>query len=163
MNRGRTFIWIQIGLIIIIAVALLLDSATAEEETVWVLCDPESYVCIRNFPKKSANAFGGTTCGRTLKSDGKEKNGFIHVVDLAAEEDNGWISAMYIVHEAPVIVRQPAIVVSNGRLAARNGVNGKVKKWLKPMEHLTVLCWTSEWCLTNYGYVRSEFLDFEGE
>jgi len=150
-------------LIVLSALLILLPSVSMAEETVWILCDPDSYVCIRNAPKKSSMAFGGTTCGRTLTTDGAEKNGFVHVVDLAAEEETGWVSAMYIVREEPKQMRQPAIVVSNGRLAARNGVNGKVKKWLKPMDRVTILCWTSEWSLTNAGYVKSEFLDFEGE
>lgn len=156
----------RILLILLAALCVLsfaLDIAYAEEETVWILCNPESYVCIRSAPKKSAEAFGGTTCGRALKTDGKQKNGFVHVVDLASEEESGWVSAMYVVHEAPEQAERKALVVSNGRLAARSGIDGKIVKWLKPMSEVTVLCWTGEWCLTDRGYVQSEYLEFEGE
>ena len=95
---------------VLIVIFMILSVAIAETETVWILCDPESYVCIRSRPRKSSQAIGGTVCGWMLETDGKEKNGFVHVVDLAAEEDNGWISNMYVVYEEPKQMRQQSLL-----------------------------------------------------
>ena len=163
LEEVKRVLLILLGLLC--ALSFALDIAYAEEAygRIWILCDPESYVCIRSGPGKSADTFGGTTCGRSLETDGKRKNGFIHVINLASEMDSGWVSTMHVVSEEPEAMKQTAIVVSNGRLAARSGIDGKVRKWLKPMERVTVLYWTSAWCLTDRGYVKSEFLEFEGE
>ena len=155
--------FVAILLIIVGTMLLLQDIGLAEEQSVWILCDPDSFVCMREAPKKTAFATGGITCGSQLTADGKRKNSYIHVVDVPAEDDNGWISEQYIVYDEPKPLYQSATVVSNGKLAARKGVNGKVKKWLKPMDQLTVYWWSDEWCLTNLGYVQSMYLELDGE
>ena len=166
-------LWLLIKILLIVAalaviisgvVSLLHFTALADGETtdVWVLCDPDSFVCVREHPRKSSYAFGGVTCGVLMHTDGKTQKSYLHVVDVHAEEDTGWISSQHIVYDEPVYLHQEATVVSNGRLAARAGVNGKVRKWLQPMDTLTILYWSSEWCLTNYGYVQTDYLELNG-
>lgn len=157
------FLLIAVG--IVFAFTYIYDMASAEDAAteVWVLCDPESFVCVRDCPRKTSYAFGGATCGTMLKTDGKQAKGYVHVVDVAAESDTGWISANYIVYDEPVRIDQYATVVSNGRLAVRNGVGGKLKRWLKPMDTVRVIYWSEEWCLTAAGYVQTMFLELDGE
>ena len=167
---------LEIALIgaIILAIFMVVKDfglAHAEEEEdpyadctkIWVLCRDDTYVCVREKPRKTSDAFGGALNCSMLKTDGKEKNGFLHVVDVAAEASTGWISKQYIVYDPPEKMSQKALVVSNGRLAARKGINGKIRKWLKPMTEVTILYHTEEWCLTNYGYVQTEFLEWIGD
>jgi hypothetical protein len=175
--HSEAWAWIRIvlGLTLLITAILMtytvmVDVGFAEEEDpyadctpIWVLCRDDTYVCVREKPRKTSDAFGGAINLAMLKTDGKEKNGFLHVVDVAAEASTGWISKQYIVYDPPEKMSQKALVVSNGRLAARKGVNGKVRKWLKPMTEVTILYWSSEWCLTNYGYVQTEYLEWIGD
>ena len=154
--------FILVVILLSFAIFLLNDTGLAEGSGVWVLCDPNSYVCVREYPRKTANAFGGITCGSRLQTDGKEKKGYLHVIEVPAEDDTGWISSQFIVYDEPYPLYQSATVVSNGRLAARKGIGGKVKKWLNPMDQLTIYWWSNEWCLTNYGYVQSAFLELDG-
>ena len=156
--------------IILACITVFRDFALGEEEDpyadctpVWVMCSETSYVCVREKPRKTSDAFGGAINGIMLKTDGKEKNGFLHVVDVAAEASEGWISKQYIVYYEPVEMKQKAQVVSYGRLAARKGINGKVRKWLKPMTEVTILCYSEDWCLTNYGYIQTEYLEWIGD
>lgn len=167
--KKKTFV-VCIKLILILAImilcfAFLHDIGLAESDTtdVWVLCTSDSFVCVREAPRKSSFAFGGATCCTRLQTDGKIKNNFIHVVEVPAEESEGWISTQYIVYSEPIRIDQQATVVSNGRLAARKGIGGKVQYWINPMDTLTVFWWTPEWCLTNKGYVQTEFLELDGE
>ena len=175
--QSEAWAWIKIvielaliALFILVVCGFLHDVGLAEEEDpyadctkVWVMCSDTSYVCVREKPRKTSDAFGGAINGIMLKTDGKERNGYLHVVDVAAEASTGWISKKYIVYDEPIEMHQTALVVSNGKLAARRGINGKVRKWLKPMTEVTILCWSKEWCLTNYGYVQSEFLEWVGD
>lgn len=164
---------LEIGVMVLfvfLIIFALKEVGLAEEEdpyadctTIWVLCKDDSFVCVREKPRKTSYAFGGAYTGISLKTDGKEKNGYLHVVDVAAEESTGWISKQYIVYDEPIPMKQKALVVSNGRLAARKGIDGKIRKWLKPMTEVTILYWTQEWCLTNYGYVQTEYLEWIGE
>lgn len=154
--------------VIVALVFFLKDIGLAEDdysdcEEVYVLCSKSGYVTLRSAPRKSGIPFGGASCGAKLKTDGKKKNGFIHIVDVAAEESSGWISEEYIVYDEPELLEQNAFVVSIGRLAARQSVGGKVRRWLKPMTELFIIYRTEEWCLTNYGYVQTQFLELEGE
>ncbi len=175
--QSEAWLWIKATLELILVAAIMIAAFTilrnvglAEEEDpyadctkIWVLCRDDTYVCVREKPRKTSDAFGGALNCSMLKTDGKEKNGFLHVVDVAAEASTGWISKQYIVYDPPEKMSQKALVVSNGRLAARKGINGKIRKWLKPMTEVTILYWSSEWCLTNYGYVQTEYLEWIGE
>jgi len=164
-NKGKftviVFEFLLISLIAIGTLWFLMEVGLAED--CWVMCDPESYVCIREQPRKSSEGFGGATCGSLMETDGKQKNNYIHVIDVPAEETEGWISTQYIVYDEPVRMNQKALVVSNGKLAARKGINGKVKTWLQPMTEVTILIYSNEWCITNYGYVMTEFLEWVGD
>lgn len=153
-------------ILIVIAIALFIIMIFQEfgfAEDVWVLCDPNSFVCVREAPRKTAYAVGGITCGTLMETDGKVQGNYLHVINVHAEDDKGWISKQYIVYDEPQPVYRGATVVSIGRLAARKGVGGKVKKWLQPMDELKVYWWSSQWCLTNYGYVQSAYLELDGE
>lgn len=152
---------IILAVIITFCLTLLREAGLAEE--IWVLCDPDSFVCVREAPRKTAYAVGGITCGSMLNTDGKSKNGYLHVTEVPAEDDTGWISGQFIVYDEPYPLYRSATVVSNGRLAARKGIGGKVRKWLNPMDQLKIYWWSNEWCLTNYGYVQSMYLELDGE
>lgn len=129
----------------------------------WVLCDPESCVRLRVGPRKTAAEFGSAECGTMLLTDSKERNGYLHVVDLAAEESEGWISVHYIVYDEPQEVNCSATVRSDGRVAVRKSVNGKITGWLKNGETIRVLWTSGEWSVTNRGYVMSEYLEMVGD
>ena len=170
--KSERWKWIRCAILFLILVSaaivimsFLYETGLAEEDTtnIWVLCDPNSFVCVREAPRKTAYAVGGITCGTQMETDGKTKGNYIHVVNVHAEDDTGWISNQHIVYDEPEPVYRNATVVSIGRLAARKGVGGKVKKWLQPMDELKVYWWSSQWCLTNYGYVQSAYLELDGE
>lgn len=152
-----------IGLVILClytAVTSLANADTITEE-VWVLCEPTGTVNIRSTP--GGRVFGGATCGDVMWTDNRQKNGFLHVLDLAAEEDTGWISSRYIVYDEPHEVNAEMRVESEGRVAARTWIGGKVKRWLYDGDIIFVY-WSSDlWSVTDHGYVKSEFLVMVGE
>ena len=170
---GEIWSWIRTALeifafvmFILCCVWLLQDLGIAEDAggtECWVICDPDSYVTIREKPRKSSLECGGAMCGSRMMTDGKVKNGFLHVYDLSAESDSGWISTGFVVYDPPEEIRERAMVVSPTRLAARKWIGGKIKKWLANGTRVTIICRSDEWSLTNCGYVKTEFLELCGD
>jgi len=158
-------------LIIIIAVIMIISAiilmiegvsvAEAEAEEGYVLCS--DYVNIRSAPSKKGEPIGRFEIGERIWLDGKQKNGFLHCVNLSLENTEGWIHKGYVVWDEPIRVNQKATVTSKGRLAARKYVGGKRTRWLKPMASVKVYYWSDEWCVTNCGYVQTKYLELEGE
>lgn len=146
------------------AVLLLNSFGIAEEyEEAWVLCQPGDYINIRPNPNKKGSEIGWAECGYRICLDGKKKNGFLHCVDLSLETTEGWIFEGYVVYDEPELLDQNATVVSKGRLAVRKYVGGKRTRWLQPMSTVRIYYRTDEWCVTNYGFIQTDYLEMDGE
>ena len=153
-----------IVLTFMVLVFFLVDVSRAEEyETAYILARPNKYVNVRPKPGLKYKTQGWLMCGDKIYLDGKKRNGFLHVVDLPAEDPNGWVYEGYIVYEEPKRIDWDYLVVSNGRLAARNCIGGKVNKWLKPFTEVHVYYEADGWAVTDYGFVKFEYLEYIGE
>lgn len=142
---------------------VIIDTGLAEPitEQVWVLCDPQSYVTLRSGPGKKKPEFGGVMCGTELWTDNRQQNGFLHVLEVPAEESTGWISARYVVYDKPVEVNQRRVIRANGRVACRKWVGGKVKSWANDGDELTVYWMSPTWAVTSRGYIQSQYIGDE--
>lgn len=140
---------------IVSAVRGIAKADTITEE-VWVLCKPEGTVNLRATP--GGRVFGGCQSGAKMWTDNRTKNGFLHVLELAAEEDSGWISSRYIVFDEPREVMDGMMICSEGRVACREWIGGKVIRWVQDGELVTVYWISDEWAVTEYGYIRSVYL-----
>lgn len=141
---------------------LVLRAAHAEQpentSVGYVVCCPGDYVNIRPYPNKKGDVLGRFEPGDVLYLDGKRRGEFLHCVGLRLETDEGWIHRGYVLYDEPELVDRNGTVDAKGRVAARKNVGGKRTKWLKPGSELTVWYWSEEWCLTNRGYVKSEYI-----
>lgn len=131
------------------------------QEEVWVLCEPGGVVNLREKPK--GEIFGGVQAGAVMWTDGKQKQGFLHVLELPAEESTGWISARYIVYDRPQEIMQQRTIRAEGRVACRTWIGGKVRKWAYDGDVVTVYSMSSEWACTDWGYIRTEYVGEEAE
>lgn len=142
---------------------IVLSEATAEDAetySCWVLCRPETGgVLVREKPQKKSAEIALVDCGRCMETDQREKNGYVHVFGLAAEEDSGWISARYVLWSEPKEINHKMLVRAEGRVAARKWIEGPVARWIQPGETVTVYWKSSEWAVTDLGYIRSEFIE----
>ena len=160
--------WMMLGVLcigIFIGVAasciVVVNSANAEEELTyqcWVLCEPESDVLIRTGAGKRYSVCGSAMCGQLLWTDWKEKNGWLHIVDLKNETGEGWIYEGYVVFEEPDAVDKNMQVTGCRRVACRRWIDGKRKGWAKSGSSVFVYVITSEWAVTNKGYIQSDYL-----
>lgn len=169
MNRNSVIRWVVLALeILAIAIVIWLavfaytslGFADGMYETAYTICSPGDVVNVRRGPSRKSESIGRFECGEAVTMDGKKKNGFLHCVNLGLEEDAGWIHSGYIVSEKPENMGgNTATITSRSKLAARKNIGGKRTRWLKPNGTLKVYYWTSEWSLTDCGYVQSKFIE----
>lgn len=151
--------------IILLLAALWIEYAKAGEANgqAWVICDPESYVNIRIGPGKKRAEVECAFCGDHLFTDSVEKNGYLHVVDMNAEDQEGWINLRYVVFDEPREVMTRLRIVSNARVACRKGVDGKIVRWVKNGDSVYVYWMSDTWAVTNRGYIQSRFIETASE
>lgn len=164
----RTFLQICLIVLLIFGIVrlwnALMATASAEELTTgYVICQPDDFVNIRSGPGRQSECIGMFGAGEEIYLDGKKKNGYLHIVNTRLESDDGWISKGHVVYDEPEYVNENATIVSKGRLAARKNVNGKRIRWLKPLATVKVYYWSDEWCVTNCGYLQSQYLELAGD
>lgn len=135
-----------------------LFNATASADGYFILCNPKSSVNARISAKKKAETVGWYDCGDYVETDGKSKNGFAHIINCSLEVNEAWISKRYLISDKPVICEIRTVIIGSGRVAARGWVNGRRIAWLKPGQEVTVYAISKEWCVTDRGYIRTEFL-----
>lgn len=160
----RTCRNVLVGLIAVLLLAFAVFAALAEEsgsltEDVWVMCQPDSFVWIRERPSGKSPEAGYAECGDTFETDGSKKNGFLRIY-ASVEAGEGWISLGYIVWEKPIKVFETRHIDSKGRVNARRTVNGKRRCWLRDGEEIKVY-WMAEWAVTNKGFVKAEYIGAE--
>ncbi len=148
--------------ILAILTALLILSGTASAE--WIICKPDSYVNVRQTPSKKGAELGRLELGDEITLTGRTKNGFSECSDLHLEMPTGWIFTGFIVDEEPRQV--PGTLYrscGNGRTALRRWVNGPRRAWADNGDTFRVFATTAEWALTSKGFIRTEFIEPEGE
>lgn len=148
-----------IALMLFIACLAAIPAGYADEVEYYVICNPKSYVCVRNEPKKKAAKSGQFDCGDYVISDGTEKNGYLHI--LGGFEGDGWIYKGNLVADQPVIEKQTMRVNSNWSVICRKSVSGKKVGMLSNGDTVTVYAHSAEWAVTDKGYIRTDFLEVD--
>ena len=140
-------------LAILLALFLLIGSALAD--TVYILCQPDSFVNVRAFPKKNAEIAGRVELGWELETDGVRKNGYIHVFGF---EGDAWINAGFVTDSPVEIRRIETEIYSSGRVACRRSIKGTRRKWLKDGQKVVIYAVAGDWAITNQGFIQMRYL-----
>lgn len=134
--------------------------ASAEEYEIrcWVLCQPDSYVNVREFAKKSDNEIGIMECGDAAYTDGRTKRGFLYLCGVNNELGYGWIHKGYVVYSEPVIITLETNIYADGRVACWRSIGGTRRCWAQPGDVIRVYAVSDEWSITNKGFVKTQYL-----
>ena len=141
--------------IVIAAIIVLMVHEAAQSEGLYVLC--RTMVNVRSKPAKTARVVAWVECGQYVETDGQEKRGFVHVINLPAEETEGWIYAGYLVDEPPQI-RTYRAEIWDGDVIARGSVNGRALRKMREGKTVTVYAKTHTWAVTNRGFIMCDWL-----
>jgi hypothetical protein len=176
--KGDAWKWIRLALEIaaIVAVVWLLvwflqGMGIAEdgyESDAWVICKPGDLVNVRACPSNKSTSIGLFECGYVFRTDWEVKNGWIHAINLSLEETEGWIYSGYVSAWEPEWKAGEKMTISaEGRVACRRWCDGPRidgrAGWIKPGATVQVFYYTNDWCVTNRGYIRTEFLEAEAQ
>jgi len=162
MWKRKDITWMVAGVLIfgiflgIVLSCIVYLSVAAADSDGWIMCD--SYVNIRETPKKNGNKLGRLDAGDRIRTDDKVRNGFLHIIDAGTETGDGWVYAGYVVYDEPEWIDAQMVITGNGRVNARRWVDGPKKARLKPGTVVTVKWLGYDWALTNRGYIRSEYI-----
>ena len=140
---------------LIFLLVLMLLPAWALTEKAWVLCQPDSYVICRYWPKKSDEIAGFLYCGDPVETTGKTKNGYAQIY-CDFETCEGWVYAGYLVYDEPYEVNERRVITSIARVRARRTINGKLRRWLYNGDTITVYWESAKWAVTSQGYIKTE-------
>lgn len=162
MKKENSIKYIVTTAIVLLAVIIGLISGFgwlgANAEEVWTLCNTESYVNIRSRASGRSFILGYAECGDYFTTDGKIRNGFLHV-NAPTDTGDGWIYLGYIVYDPPFLPEADTYIVkSNGRVATRQTIDGKRNRWLKSGAEVVVYALSEEWASTNRGFVKTQYL-----
>ena len=142
---------------------VIFTGSAAADTDAWILCKPDSFVYARRSPTKNALELGRLELGDKVILTGNEKNGFSECYGLTFEQSGGWIFSGYLVNDKPEPDGGTYIASGNGRTAIRRWVNGPRRAWAKHGATFKVYAKSSEWALTSRGFIRTEYIDPEGE
>ena len=132
---------------------------TGDGYDAWVICQPDSYVNVREAPRKTGMEAGRLDAGDRVRTDGKEKNGYLHIIDAGTEKGDGWVHTGFIVYDEPRRTTERMVIGGKARVACRKSVGGKRKAWAKPGSFVTVYWISDEWAVTNRGFIATRWLE----
>lgn len=134
--------------------------AGAEEETKYILCNPKptNHVSIRRSPKKGAEETGRLDCGDDIITDGKTRNGYLHILGYT-EDGEGWVHLGYVVDDKPIIEKCNGTIAANGRVMSWRRVGSGKNEWLDVCDQVKIYARSEEWAVTSKGYIRTKYLE----
>ena len=135
-------------------------TARADAQTVkaWIICQPGDYVNAREAPSTRSEKVGQLDAGDAIWITGKTKNGFAQI-DASFEVNVAWVHSGYIVFDEPEYIGgEMHKISSDGRVAARKRIAGDRRCWLSDGSTVKVYWRSAEWCVTDKGFVKTEFI-----
>ena len=156
--------------VFLLAAALVLcmaGMARGEEEliTMYVICS-DSYVNVRERPSTKAKIGGRLDFGDEVQVSElvEDRSGTEwYRVEAVTEQGCGYVCANYLTTAKPERVDKTATVSASGRVAVYRRVNGSRKTWVKSGAQVRIRIQSDAWCLTDKGWIRTEYLIFEPE
>ena len=147
--------------VLLVLLAFLFIS-TAAADSCYVLCQPDSFVNVREFPRMGAQVAGYAELGVSLETDWTRRNGFVKVYGFEAGE--AWIYAGFVTEHPVTVETVNGRIESTGRVACRRYINGTRRQWLKNGTEVVIYARSEDWSITNKGFIKTQFLGvFSGE
>lgn len=147
-------------IVLILLLLMLCYLAGAEDSTKYILCNPKvtNHVAIRRSPRKGAEETGRLDCGDSILTDGKTRNGYLHILGMT-EYGEGWVHQGYVVDDKPIIEKCNATIAATGRVRSWKRIGTGKNGWLDIGTDVKVFARSEEWACTSRGYIRTKFLE----
>lgn len=129
------------------------------QESRWVFCD--GTLRVRSAP-------GGEVAGYVFLGDevtvDRLKGDWAHLTGLSIEAGEGWAAVRYLADSKVTILPEQTVgtIQATGRVAVRQGMEGKRLFWVHPGDTVEVLAVTDDWVLIEGGMIRRSYVEIEG-
>ena len=132
------------------------------QESRWVLCDGS--LRIRSGPDSRSEVVGYAFLGDEVTVD-RLKGDWAHLTGLPIEAGEGWVAVRYLAAGEVTLLAEDAvgIIQATGRVAVRQGMEGKRLFWVHPGDTVEVLAVTDDWVLIEGGMIRRSYVEIEEE
>lgn len=132
------------------------------QESRWVLCDGS--LRIRSGPDSRSEVVGYAFLGDEVTVD-RLKGDWAHLTGLSIEAGEGWVAVRYLADSKATILPEQTVgtIQATGRVAVRQGMEGKRLFWVHPGDTVEVLAVTDDWVLIEGGMIRRSYVEIEGE
>ena len=160
-NRAREILTILLAAVVVAGILwVITGEGRADTATAWVICQPGDYINVRERASTKSGAIGRLDPGDEIHITGNTGNGFAEIADMPLETGSGaWVYAGYIVLDEPELYMDEMEVIGTARVAARRNCCGDIRCWLEPGTVVQVFWKSEEWCVTNRGFIRTEYLE----
>jgi hypothetical protein len=64
-----------------------------------------------------------------------------------------------MIEDKPIACKWIGYAVGLGKVLARKCINGKVIKRIEPGSEVIIYAYSEKWCVTEYGFIKTEFLE----
>lgn len=151
---------------ILIAIVVMFSAFPAladEQEVMYAICRDGS-VNVRAQPTSKARVEGYLEFGWDVTVTDSKVDGtgtLWYKIVGTTELGYGWVCSQYLIRSKPENVSWEATICANGRVAAHKRVNGARKCWVSPGAKVQVKIFSEDWCLTDKGYVKTEYLQID--
>ena len=125
---------------------------------VWCVCQPDSEINIRAFPKHGSEIAGRAFPGDQFYTDGKKRGTWVHIIDASCEAGEGWIHSGYL-SDSPIREVNAEYVTTRNKVIARRFIGGKIRAKLKKGVVVTVFYISGNVAITNYGIMIIDYLE----
>ena len=61
--------------------------------------------------------------------------------------------------DIPYHIDAEGVIKGKGRVACRDGIDGKLIGWANPGDMLAVYWVSNEWCITDLGYISMDYVE----
>lgn len=142
----------------LIMIILMVSPAKAD----WVMCQPKGEVRVRKRPSIDSEEVARVYPMDEVEVD-KVQGRWRHIT-IGCETGEGWIRDDHLSATEPECFPEGKIfITTRGKLAVRKSINGEVKRKVKKGTKVKVFYKSDDWCVTDIGYIKTEFLEAEDE
>ena len=162
IKQRKAFAIISAVIFLITALITYTVSMADDTATAWALCKPGAQVNVRRSASKKSEIVGYLEVTDEFRTDGKTRNGFLHVISMG-EYGDGWVYLGFVSTEKPEPVFENYCVIARNRVACRRWCDGPQVAgklgWIYNGSDVTVFYVGDGWAVTSRGYIKAEFLE----
>lgn len=160
--KRHVILWTVIILAVALVLLMIRAAQASEPVTMYVICS-DTYVNVRERPSTKAKIGGRLDFGdaaQVTETVTDSSGTSWYRVEGITEQGHGYVCANYLIASQPARCSRTGTISASGRVAVYKRVDGARKTWAKNGSKVTVKIYSDDWCQTDKGWIRTEYISF---